>query len=49
MQILEHGKLDNGGRQNEALDALFCLINLAFVYSQLLCGRNTLSLEKLIK
>jgi hypothetical protein len=34
--VLEHGKLDNGVCQNEALDALFCLINLA------------LSLEKLI-
>jgi hypothetical protein len=32
--VLEHGKLDDGGRLNEALAALFCLINLASVCSQ---------------
>jgi len=45
--VLEHGKLDDGGRQNEAFDALFCLINFASVCSQFF-GRNVLSLERLI-
>jgi hypothetical protein len=39
--VLEHGKLDNGSRQNEAFAALFCLINLASMYSQFFGGANT--------
>ena len=36
--VLERGKLGDGGRLNEVLDALFCMVNLASVYSKFCVG-----------